>query len=99
MPYFEVILVQLNCFSWRANEPEGFRHFRDHRWKALGEENPDLRGIIFCDHFLTSYFFKQVKISSQQKYTTQILIRLVEYSSFGVSDPSEVPRIDGKLFF
>ena len=24
------------------NEPEGLRHFRDHRWKALGEENSDL---------------------------------------------------------
>ena len=25
-----------------ANEPEGLRQFRDHRWKALGKENPDL---------------------------------------------------------
>ena len=30
-----------------ANEPEGLRHFRDHRWKALSEENPDLSGP-FC---------------------------------------------------
>ena len=25
-----------------ASEPEGLRYFRDYRWKALGEENPDL---------------------------------------------------------
>ena len=35
----------------------------------------------------------------KQKYTGQISIRAVEYSSFEVSDPSEVPRIAGKLFF
>ena len=29
----------------------------------------------------------------------QIQIRLVEYFSSEVSDPHEVPRIDGKLFF
>ena len=39
-----------------ANEPEGLRKFRDHRWKALGEENSDLSGIFFCDHFLISHF-------------------------------------------
>ena len=37
-----------------ANEPEGLRHFQDHRWKALVEENPDLLCIFFSDHFLTS---------------------------------------------
>ena len=61
-----------------ANEPEGLRHFRDHRWKALGEENPDLLCIFFSDHFLTSYFLKQVKAWPQQKYAQQIWIRLVE---------------------
>ena len=30
-----------------ANEPEGLRHFRDHRWKALDEENPNLLCIFF----------------------------------------------------
>ena len=25
-----------------TNETEGLRHFRDHRWKALDEENSDL---------------------------------------------------------
>ena len=81
------------------NEPEGLRHFRDHRWKALGEENPDLLGIFFSDHFLTSIFFKQVKAWPQQKYTQQIWIRLVEYSSSEVSGPSEVPRFVFKLIF
>ena len=40
------------------------RQFRDHRWKALNEENPDLSGLFLCDHFLTSYFLKQVKTGS-----------------------------------
>ena len=30
-----------------ANEPKGLRRFRDHRWKSLGEETPDLPGIFF----------------------------------------------------
>ena len=29
-----------------ANEPEGLRQFQDQRWKALGEENPNLPGIF-----------------------------------------------------
>ena len=35
----------------------------------------------------------------KQKWTGQNRIRLVEYSIFEVSDPSEVARIDGKLIF
>ena len=35
----------------------------------------------------------------KQKKTAQIQIRLVEYSSSEVSDPSEVPRIVAKLIF
>ena len=35
----------------------------------------------------------------KQKWTHQIWIRLVEYNSSKVSDPSEVPRINGKLIF
>ena len=42
-----------------AKQPEGLRQFRDHRWKALGEDNPDLRGIFFCDHFLASHFLNK----------------------------------------
>ena len=26
-----------------TDKPEGLRQFRDHRWKALGKENPNLR--------------------------------------------------------
>ena len=33
----------------------------------------------------------------KQKWTRQIWIRLVEYLSAEVSDPSEGPRIHGKL--
>ena len=36
---------------------------------------------------------------SEQNYTRQIWIRLVEYSCAEVSDPSEVPWFDGKLIF
>ena len=35
----------------------------------------------------------------KQEQTRQNRIRLVEYSSSEVSDPSEVPQIDGKLIF
>ena len=56
-------------------------------------------GYIFSDHFLTSYFFKQVKAWPQQKYNQQICIRLAEYSSSEVSGPSEVPRFVFKLIF
>ena len=59
-----------------VSEPEVLRQFRDHRWKALGKENSDLPCPFFCDHFSTSYFFKQVKIWPQQKWTRQIWIRL-----------------------
>ena len=36
---------------------------------------------------------------SEHRRTKQIWSRLVEYSSAEVSDPSEVPRINGKLIF
>ena len=35
---------------------------------------------IFCDHFLTFYFLKQVKTWLQQKYTRKIWILPVKYS-------------------
>ena len=35
----------------------------------------------------------------KQKYTRQIQIFLVDYSSSEISDPSEVPRINDKLIF
>ena len=35
----------------------------------------------------------------KQKWTRQIWIGIAKYSSFEVSDPSELPRIDGKLIF
>ena len=38
-----------------AKQPEGLRHFRDHRWKALGEENPDLSGLFLFRHYFESY--------------------------------------------
>ena len=43
--------------------------------------------------------FETSKNMRPQKHTRQIWIRLVEYSSSEVSDPSEMPRIDDKLVF
>ena len=56
-------------------------------------------GFHFLWSFFDLFFLKQVKTWPEQKYTRQILIRLVVYSSAEVSDRSEVPRINGKLFF
>ena len=36
-------------------QPEGLRHFRDHRWKALDEENPLLSGLFLFRHYFESY--------------------------------------------
>ena len=38
-----------------GKQPEGLRHFRDHRWKALGEENSDLPGLFLFGHYFESY--------------------------------------------
>ena len=37
------------------HEPEGLRHFRDHRWKALGEENLILSRLFLFRHYFESY--------------------------------------------
>ena len=55
-------------------------------------------GFHFLWSFVDLLFLKQVKIWSQQKGTRQIWIRLIKYSSFEVSDPSEVPWINGNFF-
>ena len=41
-----------------ANEPEGLRQFQDRRWKALGEENPDLSGLFFVKFIFDLFFSK-----------------------------------------
>ena len=38
-----------------ANEPEGLRHFRDHYWKALDEENLIMSGPFLFRHYFESY--------------------------------------------
>ena len=38
-----------------AKESEGLRQFRDHRWKALGEENSYLLGLFLFRHYSESY--------------------------------------------
>ena len=38
-----------------GKQPEGLRQFRDHRWKALGEENSDLSGLFLFRQYFESY--------------------------------------------
>ena len=38
-----------------CKQPEGLRPFRDHRWKALGEENSDLSGLFLFRQYFESY--------------------------------------------
>ena len=38
-----------------GKQPEGLRRFRDHRWKALGEENSDLVGLFLFRQYFESY--------------------------------------------
>ena len=38
-----------------ANEPEGLRHFRDHRWKALDAENLILSELFLFRQYFESY--------------------------------------------
>ena len=77
---------------------EGLRQIRDHCWKALGKDNLNMLCLFLCDPFW-HIFNITFQITSKQKQTSQIQIRLVEYSSFEVSDPSEVPRFLTKLIF
>ena len=49
--------------------------------------------------FWSLIFLNKWKDGPNKKGTRQIWIRLVEYSSFEVSGPSEVPRFVGKLMF
>ena len=77
------------------NESEGLQQFRDHRWKALDEENPDMRVSFLRDLFLTSFFKITFQTMSKQLWNTQSQIRLVKYPCAKVSDPSEVSRFVG----
>ena len=74
------VLLMLLCYIWIADQQDAQKinvptnqkgydnsETTDHCWKALGKENSDLPDPFFCDHFLTSYFFKRVKTWSEQK--------------------------------
>ena len=50
-----LLFLETHMNNQFANEPEGLRHFRDHRWKALNEENPDLSGLFLFRHYFESY--------------------------------------------
>ena len=67
-------------------------------WKLLVRTIHIFR-VYFSVIIFDLLFLKQVKIWSQQKYTQKIWIRLAEYSSAEVSDPSEMPRMVGRLIF
>ena len=48
-------------------KPEGSRQFRDHHCKALGEDNSDLPGTFFCDHFFVLLLFSTNENIAQTK--------------------------------
>ena len=45
------------------------------------------------------FFQNNFQNNARKRYTRQIQVRLVEYSCAEVSESSEVPWFDGKLFF
>ena len=55
--------------------------------------------VQFCIIHLTSFFKITFQITSEQKWTQKIWIRLVKYSCAKISDLSEVPRLGGNLIF
>ena len=55
--------------------------------------------IFVCKHYFWPLFKITFQIMPKQKYTRQIQIFLVDYSSSEISDPSEVPRINDKFIF
>ena len=50
-----LLFLETHMNNQFANKPEGLRHFRDHCWKALDEENPDLSGPFLFRHYFESY--------------------------------------------
>ena len=50
-----LLFLETHTNNQFGKQPEGLQHFRDHRWKALGEENPDLSGLFFFRHYFESY--------------------------------------------
>ena len=51
----ELLISDTHTNNQFANEPERLRHFRDNRWKALGEENPILSSPFLFRHYFESY--------------------------------------------
>ena len=77
---------------------KGLQQIRDHVRKTL-DEQIQIYCVFLCDPFLASYFSKHAKTGTQQKYTRQNRIFLIEPSSTEVSGPSEVPwLVPGILF-
>ena len=63
VPFPHLSVLQLDCLcntsrqkiNLPTNQRGYLRHFRDHRWKALGEENPHLSGPFLFRHYFESY--------------------------------------------
>ena len=51
MPTAGLLISETQTKNKFADEPQGLRQrqFRDHRWKALDEENPGLLGSVMSD--------------------------------------------------
>ena len=50
-----LLFLETHMDNQFAKKPEGLRQFREHRWKALGGENPDLSGLFLFRHYFESY--------------------------------------------
>ena len=55
VPTAELLFLETHTKNQFGKQPEGLRHFRDHRWKALGEGNPGLSGPFLFRHYFESY--------------------------------------------
>ena len=61
-----LLFLETHADNQFAKQPEGLRHFRDHHWKALGEENPDLFWVYFSViSFWSPIFLNSVKTWSR----------------------------------
>ena len=54
-PTAGLLFLEAHTNNQFGKQLEGLRHFRDHCWKALGEENSDLLGLFLFRQYFESY--------------------------------------------
>ena len=55
MPTAGLLFLETHTKNQFGKELEGLRQFRDHGWKALGEENSDLSDLFLFGQYFESY--------------------------------------------